>query len=513
MRSLFLKIFLSFWLALALSVVLAILVTLAMRPQRDSATWEALRAKALTEAVQAYEQGGEPVVREYLEDLEQSHHVRAFLFDEQGNELSQRPAPPWAERIARGRAMRRPPGFWAKWMPERFMRQSTTGASGRPFTLVIELPPGPRLFFGPHGVPGLGLLIAIVSSGVVSYVLARYLTAPVVRLRTATQQLAAGDLTARAEAPPKRRRDEIAELVRDFNGMAPLVGHRVELIVREETSTELQLSDPSFVQCFVICNKVGEWLTGNLLGPIVVNAQNRLLNDVSHELRSPLARLNVALGLARQRTGPEAQGALERIEREAERLNELIGRLLEIARLESGEEVQKSAVNLAEMLHEICKDADFEAQSRNCRVKCVIADACIVMGHARLLHSAIENVVRNATRYTREGTEVEIRLEKAQDAKGAEAVVRVADSGPGVPEETLHKLFRPFYRLDDARNRQTGGVGLGLAITERTVRLHGGRVKAANRPEGGLIVEIRLPLAPVAATESSVEKMSVPAQG
>ena len=471
MRSLFLKIFLSFWLALALSVVLAILVTLAMRPQRDSATWEALRAKALTEAVQAYEQGGEPVVREYLEDLEQSHHVRAFLFDEQGNELSQRPAPPWAERIARGRAMRRPPGFWAKWMPERFMRQSTTGASGRQFTLVIELPPGPRLFFGPHGVPGLGLLIAIVSSGVVSYVLARYLTAPVVRLRTATQQLAAGDLTARAEAPPKRRRDEIAELVRDFNGMAA------------------RLED-------------------------LVNAQNRLLNDVSHELRSPLARLNVALGLARQRTGPEAQGALERIEREAERLNELIGRLLAIARLESGEEaVQKSAVNLEEMLHEICKDADFEAQSRNCRVKCVIADACIVMGHAGLLHSAIENVVRNATRYTREGTEVEIRLEKAQDANGAEAVVRVTDSGPGVPEEDLHKLFRPFYRLDDARNRQTGGVGLGLAITERTVRLHGGRVKAANRPEGGLIVEIRLPLAPVAATESSVEKMSVPAQG
>ena len=471
MRSLFLKIFVSFWLALALSVVLAILVTLAMRPQRDSATWEALRAKALTEAVQAYEQGGEPVVREYLEDLEQSHHVRAFLFDEQGNELSQRPAPPWAERIARGRAMRRSPGFWAKWMPERFMRQSTTGASGRQFTLVIELPPGPRLFFGPHGVPGLGLLIAIVSSGVVSYVLARYLTAPVVRLRTATQQLAAGDLTARAEAPPKRRRDEIAELVRDFNGMAA------------------RLED-------------------------LVNAQNRLLNDVSHELRSPLARLNVALGLARQRTGPEAQGALERIEREAERLNELIGRLLAIARLESGEEaIQKSAVNLEEMLHEICKDADFEAQNRNCRVKCVIADACIVMGHAGLLHSAIENVVRNATRYTREGTEVEIRLEKAQDAKGPEAVVRVADSGPGVPEEALHKLFRPFYRLDDARNRQTGGVGLGLAITERTVRLHGGRVKAANRPQGGLIVEIRLPLAPRAATESSVEKMSVPAEG
>src|SRR5205823_14084036 len=124
---------------------------------------------------------------------------------------------------------------------------------------------------------------------------------------------------------------------------------------------------------------------------------------------------------------------------------------------EKRRKVTEAAGKLGEMAPQICQDADFEAQSRNCRVKCVIADACIVMGHARLLHSAIENVVRNATRYTREGTEVEIRLEKAQDAKGSEAVVRVTDSGPGVPEETLHKLFRPFYRLDDARNRQTGG--------------------------------------------------------
>ena len=173
------------------------------------------------------------------------------------------------------------------------MRQSTTDSKGRRFTLIIELPHGPRIFFGPHGVPGLGLLIAIVSSGLVCYILARYLTGPVVRLRTATQQLAAGDLSARAQAPPLRRRDEIAGLVRDFNSMAA------------------RLED-------------------------LVNAQNRFLNDVSHELRSPLARLNVALGLARQRTGPDAQTALERIELEAERLNELIGRLLTIARLNLG---------------------------------------------------------------------------------------------------------------------------------------------------------------------------------
>ena len=116
------------------------------------------------------------------------------------------------------------------------------------------------------------------------------------------------------------------------------------------------------------------------------------------------------------------------------------------------------------------------------------------MGSAALLHSAIENVVRNATRYTREGTSVEVRLQKSDRANGPEAVLSVLDSGPGVPQDALDKLFQPFYRIDDARNRETGGVGLGLAITARTVRLHGGSVSAANRAEGGLVVEIRLPI-------------------
>jgi two-component system sensor histidine kinase CpxA len=123
------------------------------------------------------------------------------------------------------------------------------------------------------------------------------------------------------------------------------------------------------------------------------------------------------------------------------------------------------------------------------------------MGTPTLLHSAIENVVRNATRYTREGTKVEIRLEHQTDIRGPEAVLRVADSGPGVPDDALDKLFLPFYRLDDSRGRQTGGVGLGLAITERAVHLHGGTVSAMNRPEGGLVVEIRLPLAETDAAE------------
>jgi two-component system sensor histidine kinase CpxA len=192
------------------------------------------------------------------------------------------------------------------------------------------------------------------------------------------------------------------------------------------------------------------------------------------------------------------------MELEANRLNELIGRLLVLARMEGGEQaVEKSEIHLEDLVREIAQDAEFEAQGRNCRVKCEIVDDAVVLGNVELLHSAVENVVRNAMRYTHEGTEVEIRLEQIDEANGPQALIRVSDQGPGVPEASLDKLFQPFYRLDDARERQTGGVGLGLAITERAVRLNGGSVRAANRPGGGLVVELRLPaIAQPAATVS-----------
>jgi two-component system sensor histidine kinase CpxA len=307
--------------------------------------------------------------------------------------------------------------------------------------------------FGPHG---LTIFVGILSSGLVCYLLARYLTSPIARLRAATQKLAEGDLGARTGVPQSGRHDEMAELMRDFNRMA----ERIEKLV---------------------------------------NAQRRLLTDISHELRSPLARLNVALELARQRSGSAAGSALDRIDRETNRLNQLIQKLLTIARLDGGDEfIQKSPLHLEHLITEIAKDAAFEAQDRQCEVEVDVVDDCVVTGNARLLQSAIENVVRNAVRYTEPGTSVQVRLEQGMGAKGPEAVVRVTDSGPGVPEEALDKLFRPFYRIDDARGRQTGGVGLGLAITERAVALHGGAIRAVNRPQGGLMVEIRLPLTPAA---------------
>jgi two-component system, OmpR family, sensor histidine kinase CpxA len=459
MRSLFVKIFLSYWMATGLFFVLAILIAVAFRPSREISNLEAQQSKFLSDALQAYQSGGETAAWRYLRNLHDTQHVRLWIFDEHGKDLLGRRPEPWMEHAFHGK-MSTADSFWGRLRPIQFLRTSGTGADGRTYTLITQLPPEDHAPFGPHGVPGLGLLIGIISSGFVCYILARYLTSPIVRLRAATQKLANGDLTARAGAP-RSRRDEMAELMRDFDRMA----ERLENLV---------------------------------------NAQNRLLTDISHELRSPLARLNVALELARQRSGEEARSALDRIDRETGRLNEMIQRLLTLARLEGGaESVVREKVELAELINEIAKDAAFEAQSRHCRVEVAVVDECVVIGNSSLLHSAIENVVRNAIRYTSEGSAVEVRLE---ESKGLDAVIRVTDSGPGVPEDALDKLFQPFYRIDDARGRQTGGAGLGLAITERSVRLHGGMVKATNRPGGGLMVEIRLPLTLKEAHPPAIEQ-------
>ena len=454
MKSLFLKIFLSFWLAQALIVALVVLATVVFRPQTESPFWEYIKEHTAQQLVDAYETGGAPGLDKQIDQLSTTFKFQAYLFDDQGRELAGRAAPAWAHRLSSGLESQTV-GWAQRFSSRRFVTHEISAVDGHRYVMVAEIPPRPWLPLLRQKPPGTGpfvLALAVLVSGIVCYLLARYLTSDVARLRAATQQLAAGDLSARAEAPPGRRRDEIAQLVRDFNTMAQ------------------RLQD-------------------------LVNAQSRLLNDISHELRSPLARLSVALGLAWQRTGPDAHSVLERIELEANRLNELIGRLLTLARLEGGEDaIGRTPIALEEMVLDVGKDADFEAQSRQCRVRCVIQDDATVLGSPSLLHSAVENVVRNAMRHTPEHTEVEIRLARESRDGKDEAVVRVTDRGPGVPQESLDKLFRPFYRLDDARGRQTGGVGLGLAITERAVRLHGGTVRAANRPEGGLMVEIRLPL-------------------
>jgi two-component system sensor histidine kinase CpxA len=302
------------------------------------------------------------------------------------------------------------------------------------------------LRLGPHATPvrwHLAWGCAFLISGGICYLLTRSLTGPVLRLRTAARRLAEGDLTARAmEAAP--RRDEIGELLRDFNFMAG----RVEALV---------------------------------------TSQRQLISDISHELRSPLARVNAAVGVARQRLGQDA--TFDRIERDAERLNDIIGRLLTVARLDTvATPTHKEPIDLMTVIREIVADAEWESVQRGCRIEVGGSGRCQLEADADLLRSAIEDVIRNAIRYTAPGTSVDVHVQCDGSGTSEEAVVRVADRGPGVPEEELSNIFRPFHRVAGARDRQSGGVGLGLAIAERVVRAHGGRAEAKNRPGGGLEV-------------------------
>jgi signal transduction histidine kinase len=319
-------------------------------------------------------------------------------------------------------------------------------SDGRSAMLAVrwEPPRAPSLFFdswlGYLRLIGLFLTGIILCAG-----LAIYLTGPIRRLREATQKLAAGDLQTRVPRGTIRRRDELADLARDFDVMA----ERIESLV---------------------------------------TSQRRLASDVSHELRSPLARLNVALEIAKQKSNPETAPILDRIETESTRLNDMISRLLTLSKLESGAEaIEWRPIDLDELVKDVVADADFEARARGRFVKISSAAACTVMGSESLLRSAVENVLRNAVRYTPEQTVVNVSLA----ADNGHATLQIADHGGGVPEKELANLFKPFYRVGEARERSTGGTGLGLAIAERAVTAHKGTIAAKNS-NGGLAIEIKL---------------------
>ncbi len=448
-RSLYLKIFIWFWLAMIVINVAFFAAIALTRPTPTRRSWRDLAQTGANaqKAAEVFEQSGSPALSSALQATEKNTGVNGTLFDENGRELSGRNVPPGAPDLIARVAQSRDLEFDFAG-PGTLIARPVISAKGQRYTYVAHIPRPP--FQSLWQTQAIRLLIILVIGGIFCYWLARYLTTPFFKLRTTTNQLAEGDLSARVTTNLAKRRDEVGQLGRDFNVMA----ERLESMVK---------------------------------------AQQRLLGDISHELRSPLARLGVALGLARQRSGPEANGALDRIEREAENLNEMISQLLTLTRLESGTDGRRrSEVDLAELVREVSDDADFEARSLNRSVQVVATDKCSINGVEDLLRSAVENVVRNAVRFTPEGTAVEVALRKQNGAGDNFAVISVRDRGRGVPAESLEKIFRPFYRTEDARDRQSGGgTGLGLAITERAVRMHGGTIRAANAPEGGLSVEMR----------------------
>ncbi len=301
------------------------------------------------------------------------------------------------------------------------------------------------------------ILLELLSCAALSYGVARYLSRPISELRTAASRLAEGDLTARVGGKFGDRSDEAAGLVREFDQMAERVAH-------------------------------------------LIDAQRRLNGEISHEIKSPLARLSVAHGLARRTAETYAPRQFDRMERELERLSVLAGELLTLAKLEQAPALASlTTVDLGAVVERVLADATFESQTRMGDIVFHKHGAPLpVAGDEDLLRRAIENVVRNAMFYTSPGTKVEIAL-SSPDGRMADLEIR--DHGPGVPEEALPHLFEPFYRVDQARARKTGGAGVGLSICERAVRPHGGKVSARNATPRGLIVEILLPLSEVVATE------------
>ena len=301
---------------------------------------------------------------------------------------------------------------------------------------LLPPPPGPPAPWEPFA-------FALLASLILSGMLAWYLASPVKRLRAAFKAMAGGRLETRVGSL-MRRGDEIADLGREFDDMA----------------AKLQS---------------------------LVLAQRRLLHDVSHELRSPLARLQVALGIVRQE--PEKLGlAVERMEREVGRLDGLIGEILTLSRINSGvEEEPAEKVDLGEVVEGIVHDARFEAGSQGREIRFTERGGARVRGRQALLARAVENVIRNGLRFSPPSGALDVEV----GHEGGQAVVRVRDRGPGIPESDLEAVFEPFHRVPG--NADPNGSGLGLAIARGAVELHGGSIVARNMPDGGLVVEIRLP--------------------
>jgi two-component system sensor histidine kinase CpxA len=445
-RGIYPKLFLWFCFASAVMSGSAFVITAAIHSQSLGPRWMTgtldLYARS---AVELYFHGGVTALTEYLDEMNRSSRIEATLLDANSRNITGRRVPPEAENLlaearAAGESRFRTGIHW-------------TGASIVPTTqgnyvLVGLVRPYAGLWnWREARTPLLRLIAALVSGALLCLILARHIAAPVRTLQTAARRIADGELSVRAFPAICPRNDELADLAHDFDRMAD----RIQSLVRK---------------------------------------QQELLGDISHELRSPLTRLSVSLELMRR---GEADG-VERMQMDLDRLDDLIGQILTLTRLEaSGDRPTSALVNLRHIIQSVVEDAAIEGRSDEKSVVITAAEDCWMTADAALLRSCIENVVRNAIRYTIPRSEVSICLSMDCEDRSRPARIVVSDRGDGVPQSALPRLFEPFYRVSKARDHKSGGTGLGLSIAQRVTTLYGGSIAARNREGGGLEVEIRLP--------------------
>jgi len=456
--NLFVKIFLWFLAALVLMVAVVVFLNWTVQTEPVVSRWRVSVTNQTTifaqTAAQIYSSEGEEGLGKFLERIRKPENIgEVDLIGENGKVwMSQGvAAEQYKDLVAKALSS---DSVEIENIPEAATSVSAmkfTLANGERYVLIVRWE-RPRFtpFFGDSPWRYLRYAGLLFTALILCWLLAKYLASPIGKLRKATQRFADGDLSTRVADKLGMRRDELASLAKDFDVMA----ERIEGLI---------------------------------------TSQQRLSRDVSHELRSPLARMNVALEIAKQKSNGDTSTVFQRIESESQRLNDMISRLLTLSKLETGsKDFDRRELNLKSLVEQVAADADFEANAKNRSVSVVKADDCRVVGSDSLIRSAVENVLRNAIRYTKEGTAVEVSLTNSN----GKATVRITDHGEGVPEAELSNLFRPFYRVGEARDRGSGGTGLGLAIAQQAILVHDGKITAKNEGDG-LAVEIVLDAAKV----------------
>ena len=473
MGSLFTRSFLFFWATILISAAIAAAIV------RINFLADVAEPRRLVREAQAVlDAGGRPALERWLAQRPESIdgvRTRVLVVDRNGHDLLGRPVPRFDRLFVVGPRrvgpypvdrgprsedppipMRAPPGFGTgpdgPWSVAPPALPRLTGRDGTSYVLLLDPMPAHGPFSPPFSSATiLALLaIAVLVSGLVSYGFARSISRPLERLQGTARRFADGDLAARTDARDASRRDEIGGLARELDAMTA----RLESLIE---------------------------------------ARKQLLRDISHEFRSPLARLQMAVGIARQ-PGADAERQFERIERESDRLEALVARILDFARLERDPStLAREEVDLVELVQRVVHDAEFESQSPAGRIELAVA-AEAEAGWARIphadpsvLHTAVDNVVRNALLHGGDGP-----IDVSVSADAGTVTVEVRDHGPGVPPRDLERIFEPFYRVA-TEGARAEGHGVGLALAQRAAALHGGRVVAANADGGGLRVRILLP--------------------
>lgn len=481
---LFIKIYLWFWVTtiILLLTMLTIDIVNQLGREKDDIQYFIDHILVLQgqQAINIFENESSASFKRFIDHMERMPGFHIYIFQNQGKEITGKKVPPEISSLVARATIDNQTAVSVNSEGRNLGIRSIDSYKKNKYLIAAEIPhrpvhllfplgpppgPGPEMHPGSrrHPVskplPVLGgtlsfllirLAAILIVSGIICYLLARYLATPISKLSQATHRFAAGDFSTRVSSEIGRRKDEISDLAVDFDYMA----ERIESLL---------------------------------------TSQRTLLRDISHELRSPLARINVALELCRSRSGGESIKYLERIEQEAEALNELIEQILTLNRVEYGiGNCKKEEFDLNVLIDKIRNDADFEAGSLNRSVKIIQSEQCHIKGYIKLIRRAVENVLRNAVIYTAPETSVEISLKKVLQDGHSLAAITIRDYGPGVPEQETTNIFQPFYRISEGRDRKTGGTGIGLAIADAAIRLHGGSIRAINVPGGGLSIEILL---------------------